>query len=219
MFLAANVLAIVIMVTALTIAVFMIPFLIVSAQKRYMRTQSIISDRDILLMILSEPDRMMTVERLVRLTPLTKSEARTRLYSLRMSGILRQMSNGRMTKFYSLYDEDIDTQLLNLDDTPYLSTEDILQLFQHFDYNVDLTKLCFATNLPIKEIKREMNFYKKEGVIEELYHMTAGGVNKRYIYLLKEPYRSDPDLFLSEVKLDERHRKKAIHFLDTEDTV
>ena len=217
MFIVINTTAAVIVIGVLISMFVLIMMSILVSNRTYKTTQGMISDRDILLMILNEPDNFITVDKLARISPLSKSEARSRLRSLKYAGVLTALSNNKLKQYYKLREEIQSTSTIQLDDTPYLSTEDILRIFKHYDFNVSLAKICFATNLPIKEIKREMTYYVKEGVVEMVYEMI--GHVKEISYLLKEPYRSTPDLFLEKMDLPQRYKEKVYRYGRTDDTV
>jgi len=52
------------------------------------------------------------------------------------------------------------------------------------------------TGLPIVVIRREMKYFIKEKIVKMLYAYNSDGTATSKTYILEEPYRSEPDIFL-----------------------
>ncbi|MEL6142276.1 MAG: hypothetical protein AAFU67_11720, partial [Bacteroidota bacterium] len=81
-----------------------------------------------------------------------------------------------------------------------LTVDDLLQLFELYDYKLDAQKLILATGLPLAIIKREMKYFEKEGMIKTLYTSVHYGAPTARQFYLNEPYRSNPQQFLQREK-------------------
>ncbi|THH39967.1 hypothetical protein [Neolewinella litorea] len=155
-----------------------------------------ISDRDLLLRLSREPDGFLTPDRLSKTTQLTKGEARSRLMRLSMAGILDQGYNKRLVSHYTLrhpLGEEDDRPTLS--PMPFLTVEDLLLLFERYGYRPRDQDLIMATGLPLRMIRREMDYFAKEGVIDTLYLSAGYGKQSQRTYVLQEPYRSQPEAF------------------------
>lgn len=180
--------------------------LIISSYSRSVtKSQSILSDRDLLLLLNSEPDRILSAQQLARKTGMTKSQASSRLTSLVWKGLVSQMYSG-IKSFYELRRPIEAQNLVELSDQPYISIEDLFKLFDHFDQKMDLQDICIATGLPFKVIEREMKYFEKEGIVHKMTKMSQDGISTNKIfYTLQESYKkrdSNDALRLREINND-----------------
>ncbi|WP_116125872.1 hypothetical protein [Lewinella sp. IMCC34183] len=166
-------------------------------------TQHGISDRELLLRISREPDGFVTADSISRTTELTKNEARIRLQSLSMAGILDQAHNPRLQGHYSLRHHLGEPVMPDLSPEPFLTVEDLVTIFELHGMRPRDQDLIVSTGLPLSLIRREMKYFMGEGVVDMLYYSEGYGKQSQRIYVLKEPYRSQPDTFLHRAHRDD----------------
>jgi len=182
---------------AVAILIFAVAFIVgivVWSVKKYNKTaeesRGIISDRDLLLLINAESDRIISAENLAKKSGLNKSQASMRLSSLYMSGVVKQMSSG-FKSFYELKKGIDSANLLQLSEKPFISIEDLFALFEHYDHKMDLQDICVATGLPFKVIKREMKYFEKEGIVHHMHTYTSDGMTANRFYTLQDAYKGE----------------------------
>ncbi|MEM1356675.1 MAG: hypothetical protein AAGF89_00645 [Bacteroidota bacterium] len=164
-------------------------------QKRNRETQREISDRDLLRLLNDQPDKLLSPHQLRDLTGLSLGKARGRLSSLFMYGILNRSSNSRGRHFYGFKHPLEEEPDLPLSSDPFLTVEDLLQIFEVHDQRVSAQELIMATGLPLAVIKREMKYFEKQGIVQKLQRADAMGTMTSRFFVLQEPYRSNPNLF------------------------
>jgi len=163
-------------------------------------TQRLITDKELLKLIADEPDGLIGIKQLAERTGISKNEARMRISSLFNYGLLRISRDKLGKNYYSLAAPLDEREPSGLSPEPFLTVDDILQLFELYDFKLDPQKLILATGLPLSIIKREMKYFEKEGIIKILYtSMHYGSPTARQFYL-NEPYRSNPQQFLQREK-------------------
>ena len=172
-------------------------------RKTGIETQSTLSDRDLLLKLAAQPDGFLTPQGLSEITGLSKTEARNRLQALQQAGILDHANNSRLTSFYSLRHPITDTSLAVLSPEPFLTVDDVLSLFQRHGFRPRDQDLVIATGLPLRLIRRELKYFAEQDVIDTLYASEGYGKYSQRIYVLREPYRSQPDQFRHRAKSDD----------------
>jgi len=161
-----------------------------SQVKHIENTQNKLRDKELLLKFNEEPDGFLTPERLMATTSLTKKEAKFRLSYLGHLGLIKTSYNNSF-KSISCLSAKLDLrEVPELSNKPFLTVEDILKLFKTYDYSI-------GTGLPISIIQKEMKYFEKEKVIETFTEYSADGVSSKKFWVLKEPYRSNPDQFLA----------------------
>ncbi len=178
-------------------------WLLRSRRETVSTTQHGISDRDLLLRISREPDGFVTVESISRTTQLTKNEARTRLQSLATSGLLDQAHNRRLKVHYSLRHPVGNDDMPDLSPEPFLTVEDLVKVFELHGLRPRDQDLIMSTGLPLGLIRREMKYFMAEGVVDMLHYSEGYGKSSQRIYVLKEPYRSQPHTFLDRAQRDD----------------
>ncbi len=164
-------------------------------KKTNAETQRDISDRDLLRLIAAQPDQLLSPHQMRDKTGMTLNQCRTRLSALFSYGILNKSSNSRGRSFFGFYVPLIERESLDLSDDPFLTVEDLLQIFEAYDYRVTPQDLIMATGLPLSVIKREMKHFEKEGILQRLSTMQQQGMTMMRFFVLQEPYRSDPEQF------------------------
>ena len=157
-------------------------------------SQHLLTDYDLIHLINNEPDNMMTTKRLTAKSNLNKQQARRRLRYLYYSGLLNVFQDPTFARHYTLKQEVKGAWLPDLSDRPFLTVEDILLLFKHYDYKVTLQDVCLSTKLPVSIIKREFDYFIKEKVIQKIKPVAPMSFTHQYV--LQEPYRSSPESFL-----------------------
>jgi len=164
-------------------------------KKTNAKTQRDISDRDLLRLIASQPDQLLSPHQMRDKTGMTLNQCRTRLSALFSYGILYKSSNSRGRSFFGFHVPLIERESLDLSEDPFLTVEDLLQIFEVYDYRVTPQDLIMATGLPLSVIKREMKHFEKEGILQRLSTMRQQGMTMMRFFVLQEPYRSDPEQF------------------------
>lgn len=164
-------------------------------KKQNSDTQREITDQDLLRLIHNEPDQLLSPHQLRDKAGITIHQARGRLSSLMVYGLLRRSSNSRGRHFYSLNEALEEAPDLNLSSDPFLTVEDLLKIFEHYHYRVTPINLIMATGLPLAVIKREMKYFEKQGIVQRLVRANASGMAMERFFVLQEPYRSDPERF------------------------
>jgi len=158
--------------------------------------QHLITDKELLETIARQPGGIASVKQLTEITPLTKKRLRFRLLYFQGQGVVKQSHDTGMKAYYSLATPLDERPAPQLSDKPFLTVEDILTLFKRHDHQLTLQKICMDTGLPIVVIKREMKYFTKEKIVKMLYTYNENGTTTSRTYILQEPYRSDPDIFL-----------------------
>ena len=152
------------------------------------KTQWKISDKDLLLLINQQPDRFITPHLLAEQSELTLKEAKNRLNSLLVYRVLDVASTPGLKRYFNLR-EDLDLRHPpKLSDNPFLTKEDIMTLFKHHNFRLSLQQICIDTGLPVAVIAEELKRFVKEKIVvmvRDRFFKTT--------YLLKEPFRSEPE--------------------------
>lgn len=190
------------MILAGVVTIFVI-FLIVLLQKQKQTridSQRELSDRDLLRLIAAQPDGIVSKKEVVAASRLSSSAATIRLSSLVNNGVLRINHDSYLRGYYSLAKPLEAVPDITLSPEPFLTVDDILKLFEAFDYKLDYQKLILATGLPLDILKREMKYFEKEKIIKMLFRTDSNGITSRHFFILQEPYRSKPQQFLSREK-------------------
>ncbi len=182
---------------------FLLLFLVIALQKQKktrINSQRDMSDRDLLRLIAKQPDGLISKKELAAKSRLSSSAATIRLSSLTTNGVLRVYHDGMLSGHYGLVKPLEEVPEVSLSPEPFLTVDDILKLFEAFDYKLDFQKLILATGLPLDILKREMKYFEKEKVVKMLFSTDSNGVTHRKFFILQEPYRSNPAHFLSREK-------------------
>ncbi len=167
------------------------------------QTQRHITDKDLLLLLHNEPDQLLSPHQLAEKTELNLTEARTRLNALFNYGMLQRSYNSRGRYFYSTRDPIIDPPNLPLSQDPFLTVEDLIQIFAAYDYKVTSQQMIMATGLPLAVLKRELKYFEEQKIIQKLRRSDSNGMTTKRFFVLQDPYRSDPDRFRAQAdKLD-----------------
>ena len=160
-------------------------------------SQDILSDKELIEFINSQPDKIIDSKLLMEEFGLTKFEAGGRLRHFQSNGLVQTMSSRNGLKHYFTLARPIDKPYeLKLTDDPFMTIEDLMLIFKHNDYQVTLQEICLSTGLPIKVILEEMKYFEKEKVIKCLLKPQQGGFYHQKVYTLCEPYRSNPNQYL-----------------------
>lgn len=195
--------AITVLIVAGLLLMATIVFLIAYSQKEKKTkrtTQRLITDEQLLRLIAEQPDGILSAKQLAAKTELTKREAGTRLRELYRNGLLHPNVTTTREFYYRLMNPIEEKEIPALSPEPFLTVDDILQLFQTFDFQLDLQKLIIATGLPVRILLREMKYFKEQKIIKMLMSSNGAGIPVTKTYYLEEPYRSNPEQFLSRAK-------------------
>ena len=175
----------------------------VSQKKTNRETQRHLSDRDLLRMLHNEPDQHLSPHQLADKTELTVGEARGRLNALFSEGVLLRSANKKSRHFFTPNDPVEEAPELDLSSDPFLTVEDLLKIFETYDYRVTAQQMIMATGLPLAVIKREMKHFESQEILQGIFRADSNGAITKRFYLLQDPYRSDPERFRSQAgKLD-----------------
>jgi len=191
--------ALAVILVAIVLPTFLLFFFIVQYQKNVKEIeydQHLITDKELLQTIARQPGGLASIKQLVEVTPLNKRQLRFRLMYFQGQGLVKYSHDTGMKAYYSLAAPIDERPAPPLSDKPFLTVEDILTLFKHHDHKLTVQKICMDTGLPIVVIKREMKYFTKEKIVKMLYTYGADGMTTSKTYILEEPYRSDPDIFL-----------------------
>lgn len=158
--------------------------------KRVKDTQRLITDKALLQLLAEHPGGLLSVHEVAERTPLSVGEARSRLYYLATQSVLR-MGAGGNRHYYELYAPwEAPANELSLSEDPFLTLEDLQQIFKAYDHRVSPGDLIIATGLPWKVLAREMTYFQKKGVVQKVRIARPG--DSLIQYVLKEPYLSQP---------------------------
>lgn len=171
------------------------------------QTQRIITDKQILELIHQQPDGFLSTRQLAEKSGLTRAEAKSRMVQLRTFGAVKVFFAPGSKAYYSLTGPVDDRPPPTLSAAPFLTVEDILKLFRHFDMRLTPQQLILATGLPLSIIKREMKYFAGQKILQRL--SVASTMASGVTYILQDPYRSDPDQFL-EQQLDLNREMETI---------
>ena len=184
-----EVLAAVLGVTTFLLLIVVLPIYLVqySFTKAPQKTHWKITDKEILRLIDSQPDKIMTAKKLSALSDLTKSEAGGRLRALSHFKAIRGMTTNKLTTVYTLKEEVDPSETPLLSPEPFITKNDLLKLFKHYKHQLSMHKLIWATNLPAGVIMKELRRFIKDKLI-----YSASKDMYTSIFLLNEPYLSKP---------------------------
>lgn len=183
------------MLVAVVLFILIVGFGINHFRKKTEQTQHIISDKELLELIQNQPDGLISTKQLMKATGLKKSTANNRISLLSQFNMLRTFYSG-LTGYYGLKEPILDLAPPQLSNQPFLTVDDLLLLFKRHSGKLTLQKICIDTNLPVNVIIRELDYFVKEKMVKKLVSMDANGVAHSRIYVLEEPYRSNPDIFM-----------------------
>jgi hypothetical protein len=161
-------------------------------------TQRTITDVGILELIEGQPDGLMTAAQLGQATGLSKVDALRRLMMLQVWGVLRYFSSNRAVPYFSLLQPLDRRPPPELSPEPFLTVDDIVRLFRYHDFRMTAQDLLTSTQLPANILQREMQYFQREKVVRQLSQHVVAGQQAHKIYVLQEPYRSDPESFLDQ---------------------
>lgn len=166
-------------------------------------TQQIITDLALLRLFEQQPGGLLSPKMVAEKTGLTKVEASSRLQSLSSGGLLRAgMSHNRLMHYYELAAPLEEATGIVLSDEPFLTLEDLQQIFVAYNYRVSPHDLMVTTGLPWRMLSLEMQHFRKAGIIEVANIARPGDSSKQYI--LVETYHPSGKL-----NLDSRNRINA----------
>ena len=164
-----------------------------------------ISDKEILELIAKQKDGLLDRDTLMKETGMEKSVAKKRITVLSIKGLVKTGYTSKMTYYYSLKQPIKPGPYPSLSSDPFLTLGDLMSLFSYFDYRLSIQDICMATNLPVGIISREMKYFMKEKVVDQLHYTSPDGMNSYKFYILKGEYRDDPDKYIEmqeEINLD-----------------
>lgn len=160
-------------------------------------TQRFITDYAILELIESQPDGLLDAKGLAAVTELDEKEALRRLMMLHTWGVLYYMHDNWSKIHFSLRRPLDRREPPALSAEPFLTVDDIVRLFRHHDFRLTPQDLVTSTRLPANVLQREMKYFQREKVVQQLYsHDPNSGTVTQKFYVLREPYRSNPEAFL-----------------------
>jgi len=151
-----------------------------------------LSDRELLLLMNAEPDRILNAENLAKKSGMSQSQARTRLHRLHFEGVVNVMSSG-VKYFYELKVPIEKENLIDLSDKPFISIEDLFILFDHFNHKMSLQDICIATGLPFRVIKEEMKYFAKEGIVHKMIQHNPSGSTPSKFFTLQDNHKRRTD--------------------------
>lgn len=186
-------------ISAMILIFSLIYFVITTLLKARMNTQATqreISDADLVKLIHDQPDGLLSPHRLAKQTKLKLGQARKRLNAFYLAGVLRRSYNKRGRYYYGLREAYREPPTVAFSPDPFLTVDDLVQLFAAYEGKLTIQEMVVATRLPLPVLLRELKHFEKEKVVEELKSSfgTYGSTMSKF-YVLQEPYRSDPAAF------------------------
>lgn len=183
--------------TALLLIIFFAIYYTKKSNTAVRNSQADVSDKKLIEFINGQPDKIVNSKSLMEEFGLTKFEAKGRLRHFMTNGLLKGMTTSNGMRYYYTLTKPVDRSYdLSLTDDPFMTVEDLMLIFKHYDYQVTLQEICLCTGLPIKVILEEMKYFEKEKVIKCLLQSGNGGFSYQKVYMLCEPYRSNPDNYI-----------------------
>lgn len=165
-------------------------------QKSIKASYDKVSDRDLLLFIDKQLDKVVDKKLVSRTFGISNTMTSSRLSSLHHNGVLSVLTNKTMTSYSYTLSKPIDKSYnIDLSQEPFMTLEDLLNIFKHCEYKVSMQELVLITGLPLKVIKREMKYFEKQNIIKIMLK-AKNDYSYQRVYMLNEPYRSNPDAFL-----------------------
>lgn len=199
------------LIGALTATFAFVAFIIYQTKQVAIDTQRIISDKALMEVFENQPGGLLSVHMLAEKTGLKTGQARSRANALVHAGILSRGVNKSAARYFFELTSPLDrVSGLDLSPEPYLTVEDLQKIFIAYDHKVSPQDLVMATELPWNVLAREMEHFRKKGVVEGVRIKRPGDSPVQYILL--EPYLSAPidasaaqalNLELREILLDE----------------
>ncbi len=169
----------------------MIAFFTYRTERISSDTQRIISDLKLLRLFEKQPGGLLSAKMVAEKTELSSGEAATRLRALATGGLLNIGSNAMGTKyFYELSAPLEEIPGIKLSGEPYLTIEDLQEIFIAYDFKVSPHDLMVATGLSWKMLSLEMQHFRKKGVIDVALINRPGDSSKQYI-LMEDYHRSE----------------------------
>lgn len=172
-------------VVAVTLFFVMISMWIKSYNSIKESSQIKITDKELILLIENQPDGFVSKAFLIKNTPLDKKEVNIRLQELSYKGIVKYAYSNKFKYYYSLKESGADHKTAELSDVPFLTIEDLFELFELHDNRLTLQKVCLSTGLPLSIIDEQLKYFIKEDIILKLsnYENTVAQ------YILSEKYK------------------------------
>ena len=154
-------------------------------------TQRIFTDLQLLRLFEQQPGGLLSAAMIAEKTKLTRAQASSRLTSLATGGLLVAGTNPTgMRYFYELSAPLEEKSGIQLSGEPFLTIEDLQEVFIAYDYKVSPHDLMVTTGLPWTMLSREMQHFRKQGVIDVAYIQRPGDSYKQYI-LMERYHRSE----------------------------
>ncbi len=169
-------LPIIIVVSVITICTNLVYYLVSKHRSDIAESQEVVSDKQIIEFINGQPDKFIDAQMLANYYDISKSHAKSRLTHLNTNGIVEGLYTKNTLKYYYTLTRPIEKPYdLKLSSEPFMTMEDLMVIFKHFDFKVSLMELCLSTGLPIAVIKREMKYFEKEKILKLLYKQNYYG--------------------------------------------
>lgn len=184
--------ALIVILSTLVFSLFFIALPIFLYQKSYVKlpkeTQWKISDKEILMLINQQANGYLTPKDLEAQSSLTLSESKSRLNNLLYKKAITSKYTGMGKRYLKLIEPIDERPAPLLSSNPYITTSDLLILFERHNYELSLQKICIDTGLPVNVIIKELNCFAKEKIIIKLYDQYANTT-----YILSDAYKDKPE--------------------------
>lgn len=144
-----------------------------------------ITDKELILLIENQPDGFVSKDFLIKNTTLDKKEVNIRLQELTNKGVVNYAYSNKFKYFYSLKEAAGNYKTAELSDVPFLTIEDLFELFRLHDNRLSLQKICLSTGLPLSVIDEQLKYFIKQDIILKLYNYE----NTLAQYILSEKYK------------------------------
>lgn len=180
-----------------------IAFFVSRSKQQTRDTQRLITDLELLRLFEKQPGGLLSADMIAKKTELTKGEATARLSNLSTGGLLIAGTNpSGMKYFYELSAPLEEIPGIELSGEPFLTIEDLQEVFIAYDYKVSPHDLMVTTGLPWNMLSREMQHFRKQGVIDVAYIQRPGDSYKQYI-LMEQYHRSETFDLESRTRINE----------------
>lgn len=158
-----------------------------------------ISDKKLLQLIDEERDGLMSIDRAMALTGMSKSQVKKRMSALSMRYLVNTSYGSSFKYYYSLKQPLPQGPFPELSSDPFLTIGDLMTLFEHFDYKLTILDIVCATGLPVNVIGREMKYFIKEKIVDKIsgHKPDGSGMVVSQYYILRGEYRDNPERYLT----------------------
>ncbi len=138
-------------------------------QRYYEKLEQKISDAEVIHLAISG-NGMLTVKELAKHSGLTKMQASTRLNSLYSKGAFKQLYDNLGYVSYALKDKYTPIkQISDRKNSRDITDEEIINVARISNFQLTPAKLCYYTNIPMKEAKKRLKLMVKQDIFDRQF--------------------------------------------------